>query len=118
MPQAAQDQELHWFHEADEWVPFNPDEMTQRQKDAYVKASFAEQFTGSKDAPIERKLETVWQRMQRESGARTNVPEEETLSDKCPECGSETIVREGRKGGHWVGCSRYPLCQMSFALAI
>jgi len=35
---------------------------------------------------------------------------------KCPECGGNLIIMQGRNGKRFLGCSNYPKCKVSFAL--
>lgn len=37
-------------------------------------------------------------------------PEAEKLGEKCPECGEDLVIREGRRG-KFIGCSGYPKCR-------
>ncbi len=54
--------------------------------------------------PFEQAVEAAGATMQRQQ------IEPEKIGEKCPECGGELVIREGRYG-KFIGCSNYPTCR-------
>src|ERR1043165_5693693 len=84
-------------------------------------ASFIATFAGLFVKWLERKA-VQWGRKRRNEAelrgqvrSQAEIGNEETSAPRCPECGSEMKLREGRRGtnvgGKFWGCPRYPECK-------
>jgi DNA topoisomerase-1 len=44
-------------------------------------------------------------------GGLAKRPQAQELDEECPDCGAKLLLREGRWGKSFIGCSAYPKCK-------
>ncbi|MBZ0310383.1 MAG: topoisomerase DNA-binding C4 zinc finger domain-containing protein, partial [Anaerolineae bacterium] len=100
----------------------------------YLLGNFAPIFTYDYTAKMENLLDAIatgetqeldvlnafWQELQpllRDAAAEVTQPERQKTGEKCPQCGSDLVLREG-KHGQFIGCSGYPTCRYAAGFAV
>ena len=103
------------------WIKdFNP-KFEQDLKDAYEKMEKVEDEQVGRDCPkcsrplVYKRARKSGQRFIACSGYPTckhlePLEQPKTLEDKCPECGSDLLMRSSKKKTYFVGCKGYPKC--------
>ena len=65
-------------------------------------------------------LEKVVKQIKKEKeaigSAISKASDEENILGKCPECGGNIMIRKGRNGSRFAGCSNYPKCKVIYPL--
>lgn len=51
-------------------------------------------------------------------GNPVDVPQDKPLDEKCPQCGSELLLRTAKAGNQFIACSAYPKCRYARGLPL